>query len=211
MLSFNEWNNAYYQNIEEMASNNNISYVGSRKSEFTNNFNTEFMKLVKSGINSEHYKLYRYGSGTFYLANDNDEYLGFIDGHLEGIKYYILLSSSEIKGNFYNLMFTSILGLTNIEEIISDESLSPQAIKAYNNLNTRSQLTLQVLSHNNYIPYSEENVLKNSSNRVVVTETVDFNITEAFVKSFTIPSIYKLYIHKEEIFNNRIYCESFVY
>lgn len=217
--SFKEWNKNDKSNciisLYEMADNNNINYVPSREFEFIEQFNTSFMKLLKNGINSEHYNLYQYGSGTFYLTDENNKYLGFIDGYVDDKnRYFISMSSSEIKGNFYNLMFTSILGYTNIKEILSDDSLSPKAAKAYENLLNKSQLKVQLvqlvqlLSHNNYEDFDINKLFSDKKYRASVTESITSNIKESIKTSFTIPVIYKLYTKRDVLFNNRIYCES---
>lgn len=201
--SFEEWNT---DTIAEMADNNNIEYVSSREHEFIDQLGTSFMRLIKNGINSEHYNLYRYGSGTFYLTDANNKYLGFISGEVDNNKFYISMSSSEIKGNFYNLMFTAILGWTDIIEILSDKSLSPKAAKSYDNLKNKSQLNVRLLSPKGYENFNIDKIFTNRHYQASVSD--GSNIKESIIESFSKPVIFQLYVNKDILWNNRIYCES---
>lgn len=198
--------------ILEMGYNNGIASTENRSEEFKSLLTNFHMKLVKDGINSEHYKLYRYGKGTFYLTDENNRYLGFIEGSYKDNLLIITLTNSQIKGNFYNLMFTSILALTEVEYIFSDLSLSPSSVKAYKKLNANSALKVKMslsISTNisNFEELDIEKLFDDNSYRIVVYEKNKGHLGERF-SSLTIPIIHSYYVKRDKSINNRLYCES---
>jgi len=75
-------------------------------------------------------------------------------------------------------MVTSILSETNITEILSDTSLSTQAIKAYENLNRKlSTFELGIKIGPAYKPFDKELLLTNKHTKVSIK--AKFNFAEA--------------------------------
>lgn len=94
--------------------------------------------------------LYRKGR-VFYLSNDSMSYLGHIEITVSGKVGMISSSSSNIKGGFYNIMFTTILTHTDIDEIRSDVDLSDNAVKSYINLSsTNKKLIIRSYKNSKY-------------------------------------------------------------
>jgi hypothetical protein len=127
-------------------------------------------------------------------------------------------------------MFSSIFATGLLNEILSDRSLSSQAINSYGKLSVNSNLSIMIYNQNNnkYIPFSVDNYLKDISNVVSVKEL--HNIKEHFedyysrINSVEIfeanipPSSYNNIInsgHRIEFLNygsgldNFLFCENF--
>jgi len=118
-----------------------------------------------------------------YYLTKNDDYMGHIEYIRTGSVISINHSHSEIKRGFYELIFSSILsdrlGSIGSIEILSDLSLSTQAIKSYENLNRSvSIFELAVKIGKTYHKYSTELLL--SSRRAKVSIKSKHNITEVF-------------------------------
>lgn len=146
--------------------------------------NSTFTKLIYDNLGTNRYKVYRYGSELYYLTDENNNYLG----HIELENNRINSSFSKLKGGFYNIMFTIIL--TQIQYIISDKSLSTQAIRSYEKLNQlpAKKYKMYVISNNNISntkPFSKEELLSNSSNRVMITEKSQNYMLESIKDYYT--------------------------
>ena len=93
--------------------------------------NKKYIKLYKKNIGSKHYKVYTTSGGStvsVFLTTESDEYLGRIQVSDFGNKAEIHTSHGTIK-DFYKIMFTVMLSMWDV--ILSDYSLSTQAIKSY--------------------------------------------------------------------------------
>ena len=128
--------------------------------------------LIADKIGSNHYKLFKIGSIKYFLISESDVYLGNIEIEERHSKFYINSSHSNLEGGFYNIMFNTILGNTNIHEIISDNNLSLKAIKSYNKLNDKSFLNIKIYDtiKNEYYPFTVDKLLSETSYRVSISE-----------------------------------------
>lgn len=146
--------------------------------------NQNLIHLIKKHINSKRMNLYSNPFGTkFYLTNDSLDFLGAIELENKNKRAFIVASDSYIEKGFYNIMFSAILGLTNIEELISDYQLSSNAIKAYENLIKQGEFKIKVidLKTYEYFDFSKEKLLSNEKLRVSVSEGV---IKEGYERFF---------------------------
>jgi hypothetical protein len=123
--------------------------------------------LVKDKINSKQMKLFK-NKQNYFLISKDDEYLGHIQIEESRGKAFITGSSSNIESGFYNIIFIAILTFTDIDEIISDSSLSTNAIKSYENLEKNNSLNLKILNDGNYYEFSKEELLKNADAKVSI-------------------------------------------
>jgi hypothetical protein len=149
--------------------------------------NSNILKLIKSGISSKHYSLYMEGTTKFYVTDDKNNYVGHIFFSNEHSMIKIQDSFSKLKEGFYQLMFTSILALTNINEILSDNQLSTNAINAYERLsNKHSGLDIKILTYDGYKPFDRKLLVSNPNYRVSVTDNkiLEFRFKE-FEKRLT--------------------------
>ncbi len=133
--------------------------------------NNQFIKLIKSNISSKHYSLYQEGNTKFYVTDEYTNYLGHIFFNKENGHLTIGDSFSKMKDGFYQFIFTTILALTNIKEIFSDNQLSTNAINAYERLNTNkhSGLILQILTFDGYKDFDRQLLTSHYSYRVSIT------------------------------------------
>jgi len=123
-------------------------------------------------------KMSIYKDSNKYFLIQNKEYKGHIEFIKMGGTIEISASHSEIKKGFYSIMFTSILSETNITEILSDTSLSTQAIKVYENLNRKlSTFELGIKIGPVYKPFDKELLLSNKHAKVSIK--AKFNFAEA--------------------------------
>jgi hypothetical protein len=115
--------------------------------------------LITKIPGKDDYSLYKKGS-VYYLSNEDKKYLGHIEISVSDHVGHISSSSSDIKGGFYNLMFTTILSNTDIKEIRSDTDLSDNAIKSYINLSVNKRLDVKCFKSGEYSELTKENLEK---------------------------------------------------
>ena len=151
----------------------------SGKSDWEFELDRDTKELVKDNIGSKRYKLYKVFS-KYYLTSESDVYLGRIEltEPNKGVSV-IETSHSNMRKGFYNIIFTSILGNTNIKEILSDTELSNQAIKSYSKLSRLNNIKINIWNMSQgKMDYSEESLLSDGSFRVSITES--WNLHEVF-------------------------------
>lgn len=195
----------------EMAYNNGITSDLSREYEWNNIKNTEFVLLINDKISSQHHKLFQYGDSTFYLTTEENEYLGYIEMQYNNAvdAYAITHSSTKLQRGFYNIMFTSILKLTDIKRILSDESLSVLAISSYTKLSTLPHIKMKIYDPyvGKYKEFSKEALLEKPKNRVLIYEGMtDVNPFLIYPRN---DSDRKLYETKNSVWDNYFFCENF--
>ena len=166
IVSFKEFNKIIDEMVVETGVNGNTF---DRTNEWKTYLGSPFTKLLKDNLGTNRYKIYKYGSETYYLTDENNEYIGHIE--LENSK--IVSSFSKLKGGFYNIMFTFIL--TQIPYILSDKSLSSQAIRSYEKLSNLPDKKFKLkisLDGNikNTTNFNKDMLLSNSYARVLITE-----------------------------------------
>lgn len=199
--------------LDEMAINTGTNRFGlSKKVEFNSLeiFNPlsvagKMTILLKDNYSSMHYKIFKYGA-IYYLSTDENNYLGYLE--LEEVSNNICkinASHSKLKGGFYNLFFTFILSFTKYKEILSDISLSDQAITSYSNLNNKSHLNIRVKSFNSYFPFSKEKLTSDVKNRVSITEAVDL-LEYYYDVNANIANI-RLFTSKNPAYDEKLFCE----
>jgi hypothetical protein len=119
----------------------------------------------------------------------------------------------------------TILSTDRVVEILSDDSLSEQAINSYARITVNGYLNVQVYDsvNNLYYPFSKELLLSNKAYRVSVTEKQKNTIGEHFEeyyrrinKTETLENgfIMKLgltdaYENKRGVINNYLFCEDY--
>ena len=114
---------------------------------------------------------------NYFLSTENNEYLGHIEYIKKGDVISIVSSHSELKGGFYSIMFTSIL--SDVREILSDISLSSEALKSYNTLNSEvSNFELAVKIGTSFKPYSREVLLSSRTTKISIK--YKHNLSEIF-------------------------------
>jgi len=104
-------------------------------------------------------RMYKWGN-TFYFTREDDSYIGFLEfKNLRGSEWQVSASDSikKYKG-FYKKSFTMILALTECKAIISDDQLSDEAIKAYDNLHNDSFLKVKIIDGNKIIDFSKKDL-----------------------------------------------------
>jgi hypothetical protein len=159
--------------IDEMAVNTGNSPKGafSKEQEF---YKLNNLKVIKKNLPGDYTVL---KGETDYFLSKNNEYKGHIEFTKKGDVLSINHSHSEIKKGFYELMFSVIL--TECKEILSDISLSSQALKSYSNLNRNvSIFELAIKIGKSYKPYSEEDLL--SSRRAKISIKAKHIMSEVF-------------------------------
>jgi hypothetical protein len=155
-----------------------------KEQEWNKNFkDTDSAVLLLDKIGANHYKLYRVGNAFFFLTNENDKYLGQLKMKVVDKVGTISTSNSKLPKGFYNIIFTSLLGSGIVNEIISGNQLSIQALKSYINLDKLKRFNIQVITHNEYIPFSEDAIKDHYDYKISVKEKKGFSVQERF-KSF---------------------------
>lgn len=161
------------------------SITRSRKIEWDRDYrDTNKVTLVLSDIGEHKYRLYK-AINTYYLTNASNEYQGYIQlKNIKGRVYQINESSSNLSGGFYKIMFPLLLS-QNIDEILSDNDLSDNALKSYSNLLNTSLISIQIYkpSTQSYIEFNKDNFLENIQNVISITKKhKDYDIKEHFNK-----------------------------
>ena len=180
---------------------------------------TDIPVLEQKDIGSNRYKLYRVYS-SFFLTTENNDYLGILVLNINNRTGIITLSNSKLKTGFYNIMFTTILSLDIVDELLSDVKLSSNAIKAYLNLSINNMLSIKVLTiDGSYIDISRDNILNNNTNRFSVKEKYNKgSIRESFTDYYTriyevsdndliVPAYVWLYNNKDSWLDSFLFCE----
>jgi len=174
-----------YKNfIEEMAVETGINGSKSRKYDWDNFYKDKIkeLDLIKDKLGSNRFKVYK-AFNVYFLIDEKNDYKGHIELSSDKPKiYHITDSNSDIKSGFYSLMFSVLLSTKGIDEILSDNKLSTQAIKSYLKLNNRfskQAFNVRVKIDNTYIEASKEHIL---NNRTVfsITERYEGTIKETF-------------------------------
>lgn len=180
ITKFSDW---LKKDIQEMAVDTGVNSRDnfSKDSEWDFYKNNENTMLVANNIGSQHYKVYQNGS-NFFLTSKEDEYKGQLEGTIKDSLFVITSSNADstVKG-FYNIIFTVILGNTNITEINSDVAISSNAIRSYERLSVNSNLILKVkhrreTNKDNYLEFSKEELLKPN----MVVSVSSYNLKEHF-------------------------------
>lgn len=158
--------------INEMARETGINTHSFDRSEALQFYidNPKYIFKKYENIGSKKYIVIQTGDYSFLLTNPDDEYLGNIDLSDPDNNGYASINGSESKidGGFYNLMFRVILQDKEINAILSDSSLSTQAIKSYEKINKEGIFKIFVYDKTTkeIMKFSKEELLKN--NRVVM-------------------------------------------
>jgi hypothetical protein len=141
---------------------------------------TKYIKLVRDKLGARaKYKVYK-TDNQYFLVSNNEEYLGYIEYEkIDNKKIQIISSSSEIKGGFYNIMFMVILS-DNIEQIISDNKISKNALNSYKNLNNFS---IKLLWRDEYFNIDNEEILNKKDSRISIKE--DFGAENLFIEYYS--------------------------
>lgn len=201
--------NTSYQNlrkfINEMAFNDGRrSHASLSREDEYNKIKKEqpiFLKIIHKKINLLGYNLISY-SNCYYITDKDDNYLGYIEYKADHKKIYITSSSSNLKGGFYNIIFSAILLYTEIEMIISDGHLSSNAIKAYENLARQNSLKIFLTkdSGETLEEFNPEKI-ENDNTRVVVAGKYLKEATEKIASYMLETSASKEWLesHKEDI------------
>ena len=215
--------------FNEMATNSGINDPSNYSGENDwNNYykNSSNKKPIKNKFGSDHLKLYLVRNSNWYLTYEDDTYAGYIQlEHIKDKIYKINQSNSNLKRGFYNVMFMTILSTDIVTEIISDDSLSEQAINSYARITVNGYLNVQVYDYTNnlYYPFSKELLLSNKFYRVSVTEKQKNTISEHFTEYYRRINkteilengfVVKLglttaYENKQSVINNYLFCEDY--
>lgn len=175
--------------LNEMASVRGTEEYSShnKKYEWDQLKGTQFIKLIKKNINSTHHLYSTIQEKTFFLTNDNMDYLGSLEVETVGSKYKvakILASNSGIKSGFYLVMFTAILTFTDIDEILSGLKISQNAYNSYEKLTGDYQaLKVSVILNGEELEFNRENVIKTGA-RISVTFRKNTGFNDADRKDF---------------------------
>ena len=144
--------------------------------------NKRFLSKVIDLRTAVVYKTKTKGITTYFLSK-GDDYLGKIQVEQLNGSNRILSSHSNTKG-FYQIIFPVILQDTNME-ILSDISLSSEAIKAYVSLykktKTKRIFNIEIKVGNKYYPFSKDLLLQ-GGNKVSIND--NNNIIEEHLKDF---------------------------
>jgi hypothetical protein len=144
---------------------NEYSYEG--KWNYLKSKNYKNTKLLSDKL-PDHMKLYLYDD-IYFLISEREEYLGYIELRTDGEIPRIVYTDSKLSGGFYLIMFTYIFKLTHITEILSDVSLSENAIKSYTKLSKNKSFEIRVYTKNKeYLPFSLRNLKSDELNRVSI-------------------------------------------
>jgi len=174
----------YKEYIDETAIETGINSSKTKKYDwdtfYKNKINTKSVKLINDKVSSFHWKVYM-TLNSYFLVDENNEYLGHIEFIFIDKKIIkILESNSEIKSGFYAIMFNIILS-NNINEILSDNKLSTQAIKSYKKLKidkTNQYFNIKVKINNEY--FDDLSLIKSNGAIFSVTEKYNGNIKECW-------------------------------
>lgn len=178
----------------------------SREEEFKELFQKNFLKLLRKNVNSQHHSIWYYGSSirTYYLASENNEYLGFIELEVKNGKGYINLSESNLERGFYLIMFTALFAFTELDEIFSDNTLSLNAVKSYENMNKSEFSKLRINLFNTrtreYAEFDRELINKNNI-IISITEKKINSLSENYDEYFK--RIYNSESHFNKMFIER--------
>lgn len=186
---------------------------------------TDKPNLLLKDIGSNHLRLYLVGKSHFYLTNEDNEYKGQIELVITNGIGTIKSSNSKIDRGFYNIVFTSIFATGLVKEILSDTSLSIQAVKSYEKLCVNGYLTIQIYNPSNkiYYPFSIDKFKDNIYNVVSIKEKQELSIKEHFNEYYKrINSVELLesgdivnfsfrseFIKYSKALDNYLFCESF--
>ena len=114
-------------------------------------------------------KMYLYDD-IYFLTTDDDKYLGYIELRTDGKIPRIVYSDSRLPGGFYDTMFTNMFKHTSLEEILSDISLSDNAIKSYQKLAKNPKYLIRVITKSGeYLDFNKKNLMDNDFNRVSIS------------------------------------------
>lgn len=141
-----------------------------------------FIVIKDNFLSSKHLKLFRNGiDGNFFILTDKENnYIGSIQ--FKNIKNKIAVidsSYSKMTGGFYNIMFTAILGLADIEEILSDVILSDKAFYSYEKLQKNNIFNIKVKLSNEYFTFNRKNYEQDYNCRISIRESR--SIREVFI------------------------------
>lgn len=130
----------------------------------------EFIVLVNDKISSKNYSIYKTKGQsycTYYLVQ-GDTYKGKISGGIDKNTFTIKETDSKLKRGFYEIMFLVLLTMYN--KLLSDTSLSTQAINSYTKLNKNKtkKFSIGVQTTQGDEEFSKELLLKADSNRVII-------------------------------------------
>ncbi len=139
----------------------------------------DYIKLLADDIGSNSYRIYRVGKGLFFLTDKHNEYVGYLEINLDNHIGKITSAYSTITG-FYKIMFTTIFAHTEITEILSDQSLSPGAIKSYYKLSKDNLLEIKIRKGMELVDFSEEELLSHPLYRVSITEKFENSLQSVF-------------------------------
>jgi len=129
-------NKKYKDYIQEMAHETGISSSKSRKSEWDRFYKEKInidksIILIRDRLGSNKFSIYKV-INVYFLVDDKFNYQGHIELSCTKQKICSVTdSNSLLKGGFYSLMFSVLLSRKGINEILSDKTLSTQAIKSY--------------------------------------------------------------------------------
>jgi hypothetical protein len=175
MTKYNEFLQEFLQeSLLEMAYDSGVNDQQnySKKKDWSFYKGRDKTQLIAKDLGGSHYKIYFSGLSSYFLTTEDDEYLGQLEGRYSENTFYISSSQSDVKG-FYQIMFISLLAKTNIKHIISDISLSTQAIGSYEKLAKNNLLKTEILCNNKIIPFSKEVLLSKPSCQVMVSSNTD--------------------------------------
>jgi len=160
--------------LDEMAKISNNEYNGEPDDKESFLFYINNPKYIKDIITHGKYTIIRSGDDVFFLTNKEKEFLGMIettsntvykDGYLS-----IVSSKSNIKKDFYLIMFTQILNMSDVKGLLSDVSLTNKALKSHEKLNKANAFTYKVLSDNKIYDFTKEKLLSDRKNRILITK-----------------------------------------
>jgi hypothetical protein len=146
--------------------------------------NTDKVKLLYDNLGGSHYKLYVL-IHTYFLTDNKDDYLGYIELKTTNNIARVQASSSELSGGFYKIMFPILLSLPNIDSIYSDNDLSTNAFSSYSRLKS-DHLIISVYSpsENKELALTLDNYKAHPNNVIKVSEKFKGSIKEHFNKHF---------------------------
>ena len=130
--------------------------------------NRKFLELFLDKLGSKHYTIYKTGKNIIsYFLTKDDKYLGVIQVEEFPNKQARILTSHSYEKGFYQIMFQMLL--TKYNSILSDVSLSTQAIKSYKKLSKSQMFKIGVLDVDNQIhKFSKSKLLEYPGNRVII-------------------------------------------
>jgi len=211
MITFKEFN--------EMAVDTGHNSPRSKEDEwlfYSSDKGKKFISLFKDKLGKDHLKIFRTNDDQkYFLIDESNKYLGHIFGQVKDKVFTIQESSSNIKKGFYNIMFRVIL-IEN-KEILSDSSLSSQAIKSYSKLTKDYKIQIRdKMFSDEYFEFNKDTLMKPNLVVSVMNEHLEGTLEEYYRRISSVQLnedpkskgvFYLDYINKKDNLDRYLYCE----